>query len=100
MDNYYTIKITGGTSTGPYTIYYDVIGSGNIAQIYPSSLPATGITLASLTSISGVQVAVPNTTTGITLYNQSCMTYENFEVDPTPPTLTCLCITILDTKTK
>jgi len=98
MDNYYTIKITGGTSTGPYTIYYDVIGSGNIAQIYPSSLPATGITLASLTSVSGVQVAVPNTTTGITLYNESCMTYENFDVEPTPPTLTCLCITLLDTK--
>jgi len=99
MDNYYTIKITGGTSTGPYTIYYDIIGSGNIANIYPSLLPATGITLTSLTSLSGVQVAVPNTTTGITIYNQSCQTYETFVVEPTPPTLTCICITLSDSKT-
>lgn len=98
MDSYFTIKITGGTSTGPYTIYYDSINSGNIAQVYPSLLPATGITLTSLTSFNGVQVKVPGVTTSIILYNQKCKTSEIFQVEPGQPTLTCLCISVYNNK--
>lgn len=68
--NYYTIEITGGTSDGPYTIYYDVIGDNNIATKYSSGDDAINITLTEMEG--GVNVNVPDTTNTIILYNQLC----------------------------
>lgn len=79
MSKYYTIKITGGTSPGPYTIYYDQVGqSSYIATIYdsnPSEL-ATNLTLSELQTGSGIIIQVPDSVTTIYLYNQYCSTYE------------------------
>ena len=42
---YYTIKITGTTSSpGPYTIYLDSV-FGTVATLYPVAAPATGLSL-------------------------------------------------------
>lgn len=35
--------MTGGTSPGPYSVYYDYVGSGHLANLYPSNTPATGL---------------------------------------------------------
>lgn len=79
MSKYYTIKITGGTSPGPYTIYYDQVGqSSNIATIYDSNPPelATNLTLSELQTGSGIIIQVPDNVSTIYLYNQYCSTYE------------------------
>jgi hypothetical protein len=59
MSKYYIIKITGGTSPGPYTIYYNS-SLGPIATIYPELTPATNLTLTQLTGPTGVMVRVPD----------------------------------------
>lgn len=78
---HYTIKITGGTSPGPYTIYYGTfpnppLFTGSIVPpIYPIGSPpvlAQNLSLSSLTGVTGVIVDVPSATTAIYLYNQLC----------------------------
>jgi hypothetical protein len=73
MNKYYTIKITGGTSPGPYTIYYNY-PPGIIATIYDSSPPrlADDLSYSELTNGSGIIVTVPDNTTTLFLYNQYC----------------------------
>jgi hypothetical protein len=44
MSKYYTIKITGGTSPGPYTIYLNSTG-GTIATRYPVAGEAKDLVL-------------------------------------------------------
>jgi hypothetical protein len=80
MSQNYNITITGGTSQGPYTIYYNVINNNNIALKYLTSIPATNISLSELTS--GYYVTIPNNATVIYLYNQSCGTNQSFPVEP------------------
>lgn len=72
MSKYYTIKITGGTSPGPYTIYY--YNNGPIASLYPAQVPAlaSGITLTQLTGTTGVSVTVPENITSLWLFNEYC----------------------------
>ena len=74
MSKYYTIKITGGTSPGPYTIYYNQIISSNIATIYNSVPPrlATDLSYTELSTGSGIIVTVPDNTTSLFLYNTYC----------------------------
>jgi hypothetical protein len=97
MSQYYTIQITGGTSTGPYSIYYDLVSSGNFANLYPSNTIASGLSLSTLTT--GVIVEVPDTTTNILLYNQLCKQSKIFSVAPTPQNYGYLCIRISLQKT-
>ena len=67
---YYTIKITGTTSSpGPYTIYLDNVG-GTIATLYPVAAPATGLYLPSLQA--GVTIKTNTTPNSIFLYNTYC----------------------------
>jgi hypothetical protein len=92
MSRYFDISITGGTSQGPYTIYYNTVVNGNVVNQYPSNNLATGITLSQL--LSGVEVVTPNNATSIIIYNQKCNTYQSLNVGVMPPTYSCICITI------
>lgn len=82
MSQNYLITITGGTSPGPYTIYYNSINNNNIAQKYLYYTPATGVTLSEL--ISGYSVIVPDNTNVIYLYNESCDIYQSFPAKDAP----------------
>jgi hypothetical protein len=88
MSKYYTIKITGGTSPGPYTVYYNQIIDTNIATIYGTSNLAENLPYSSLTIGDGVIVTVPDNSSiilyntycssGITLIPQTIITYKDF----------------------
>jgi hypothetical protein len=94
MSRYLYIKITGGTSPGPYTIYYNDVLSGNEAFLYPSGNLATGLTLTQLQVIPGLEVSTPNIATSILIYNQKCDTYETFDIGEAPPEQHCVCVTL------
>ena len=67
---YYTIKITGTTSSpGPYTIYLDTL-FGTISTLYPVAAPATGLSLPLLQA--GVTIKTNTTPNSIFLYNTYC----------------------------
>jgi hypothetical protein len=85
-EKYYTIKITGGTSPGPYTIYLNSV-FGTIATLYPVAAPATDLSLPLLQA--GVTIETDTTPNSIFLYNTYCgnnvslsppvtITYESF----------------------
>ncbi len=44
MSRYFNVVITGGTSPGPYSIYYEYVSPYNIATLYPSNVPAINLT--------------------------------------------------------
>ena len=76
MSKYYTIKITGGTSPGPYTIYYNqILNDLYIPPIYDSVPPrlATDLTYSELSIGSGIIVTVPDNATTLFLYNDYCL---------------------------
>jgi hypothetical protein len=66
---YFNIKITGGTSSGPYNIYYDAVGTNTFATGYTSGTNAANITYNELTSGSGFAIQVPDSATSILLVN-------------------------------
>ena len=77
---YYTIQITGGTSPGPYTVYYGVFptnppsASSIVPKVYPITAPpayAQNLDIDELTG-EGIIVEVPISTTVLYLYNQLC----------------------------
>jgi hypothetical protein len=83
VDGYfYTVRITGGTSPGPYSIYYNGLPGTrdsfltNLAYLYPSTTEfATGLTLSQLTASTGVNIIITEVTSSIYLYNELCGTY-------------------------
>lgn len=95
LPNYvnYTVTITGGTSPGPYTIYYNTINENNIALKYFVNTPATGVTLNEL--ILGYNISVPNNTTLIYVYNELCDISQSYPVQ-NPIEFYDFCITIDD----
>ena len=97
--SYYNVQITGGTSTGGYSIYYDVVGNANYATNLTTGLPASGITLTQLNDNVGINIEVPDSTTVIILYNELCDTYQEFSVTSNTPINDCLCISIQETNT-
>ena len=77
---YYTIQITGGTSPGPYTVYYGIFptnppsASSIVPKVYPITTPpayAQNLDIDELTG-EGIIVEVPISTTVLYLYNQLC----------------------------
>ena len=82
MAKYYNIKLTSGTSNGPYTIYYNSVSAGNVATIVSSGTPASGLTYNNVYP-NGVNVSVPNFATSLYVYNTSCNDYDSF-ILPTP----------------
>jgi len=84
MYQYYNIIITGGTSPGPYTIYYDIVDPNNIALTYLDYFPATDLTLSQM--VNGVSVTVPDGTYNIIVYNQLCGTNQMIPVQDTQKT--------------
>jgi SprB repeat len=71
MSRYFSIVITGGTSAGPYSFYYDYVSSDHIAHLFPSNLPASG-----LSSTSSYEISVPGYT---------CQSGYTFVADPSQP---------------
>lgn len=90
MSQSFYITITGGTSIGPYDIYYNQISPSNYALVYGFTTPATGLTLNQLQL--GFQVEVPDNTTSIIVYNTFCNTYQQIYTTPVT-TLYDLCMT-------
>jgi hypothetical protein len=72
MSQYYNVILTGGTSPGPYEVYYDSLDSAHVASLYNSVSPATGITYSQIST--GVFVMVPNGTTVLYVLNTLCGT--------------------------
>ena len=97
--SYYNVQITGGTSLGLYSIYYDVVGNANYATNLTTGLPASGITLTQLNNNTGINIQVPNNSTKIILYNELCDSYREFSVTANIPINVCLCISIQETYT-
>jgi hypothetical protein len=95
MSNYFNITLSPtSTSPGLYTIYYDVISNSTISINEVNGNPATDLTLNEL--LLGVVVRVPDPTTKIILYNQTCKTFQEFNVDPKLATYPCICVIIFD----
>jgi hypothetical protein len=94
MNQYYTIQITGGTPIGTYSIFYNTIGVGNYALLYPTLNIASGITLSEL--ITGTTIQVPEPTNKIYLFNENCSTFQEFIVSPPDEQYPCLCLTITE----
>jgi hypothetical protein len=76
---FYDVEITGGTSIGPYTIYYTTVSSNNIAELYPLGV-AQNITLSELQS--GITIKIPENNSLVIVYNQLCDTVQTFTVEP------------------
>lgn len=95
MSQTYNIFINSGVSPGPYTIYFDSVGLSNIAiQLSGGSL-ASGLTLNELQI--GVSVEVPDFSTQIIVFNESCGTSKIFEIEPKKQEYPCLCMKIIYT---
>jgi len=69
MVRYFNIQITEVHSDGPFTVYYDSVDPANIATLTSNDTPAENITRADLISATGVDVYIPEDSTGIILYN-------------------------------
>lgn len=91
--NYYTIQINSGNSPGPYTIYYNTIGLGNMCYIYPNGLVASGLTLTQL-QLGVVVYSLSNDINSIYVYNESCKVNQELLVNADKITYPCICITI------
>ena len=92
MSRYFTIYVNSGTSPGPYNVYYNTIGSGNIATVYPTGLPATNLTLNQL--LVGVTVYAPVDIVELYLYNQLCETNQQFQIPQVAPSYPNICIIV------
>lgn len=66
---YFYVKITGGTSSGPYNIYFDVVGVNSFASGYTTGTNAVNITYSALTTGQGFPVKVPDSAASILLLN-------------------------------
>ena len=95
MSKYITVSISQGSSLGPYTIYYNVINSLNVAAIYNGvnipTTPANSVTFAQLTSPTPFIVVVPDTATQIILVDNVSPCPPIIQIIPVPtltPTLT------------
>lgn len=97
--NYYTVQINSGNSPGPYTIYYNTIGAGNICYVYPNGLIASGLTIAQL-QLGVVVYSLSDDISTIYVYNQTCKTNQEFSVFADKTTYPCICITITNMVTQ
>jgi hypothetical protein len=86
MARFFDIQIISGTAPGPYTVYYDTVGGGNIATLTDSGNPATSVSFSSLST--GINVTIPDESTTIILYNEQCLIDEIFVVPTFTPTPT------------
>jgi hypothetical protein len=95
-DCYYTVTITGGTSIGPYTIYYDVISNNNVSELYSGG---TAIDISLTTMESGVNVTIPCSSNLILVYNKLCDTIITVPVTPNIP-INNFCLTFVGVEQK
>jgi hypothetical protein len=92
---FYNVQITGGTSAGPYTIYYTTVSPTNIADLEPSGV-AENLTLSELQL--GVNIRIPENNSLVIVYNQLCDTTKTKFI---PPIIRCidLCLSYSGGKT-
>ena len=73
----FNVKITSGTSSSLFTVYYDVTDNSHIALIDPTFTgttftdPAINLTYSQLSENDGVLVEVPDGITSLILYDQN-----------------------------
>ena len=76
MARYFYIKLTSGTSQGPYDVYYNTISSSNYVTIYGTNENAIDVSYYNLTTDNsndgkiGLPIIVPDSTTQIILVNK------------------------------
>ena len=75
MARHFTVTLTLGTNSGPYSIYYDQISVSNLALLSGTTTPASGITLSEVQT--GVTVEIPDGSTLLYLENNN----ETFTLD-------------------
>jgi hypothetical protein len=91
--NYYTVQINSGNAPGPYTVYYNTIGAGNVCYVYPNGLIASGLTLSQL-QLGVVVYSLSNDISSIYVYNENCKINQELLVSADKITYPCICITI------
>lgn len=94
---YYSVAITGGTATGPYSIYYNSVINGNLVYLYPSNNIATGLTYSQLQT--GVTASTPTNATSIIIYNTYCGSSQTLNIGESSGDTICLCMTSTNTFT-
>jgi hypothetical protein len=79
---YFLVKLTGGTSPGLYTVYYDnLLNDLFIPNISGTTTPASDLSYNSLFyPPNGIIVEVPDGTSTIYLYNELCGDYLTFPI--------------------
>lgn len=96
MMRYFIVTLDSFNSEGPYTIYYNTINGGTIAEILDSSNLAENLNPYDL--VSGVIVSVPNDVTKLIVYDTStCQEYKEIQLSPVEVTYDDICITIIGT---
>lgn len=84
MARIFNIRISSGTSLGPYSVYYNTINTNNLFLNFQNNLPATGITLNQLTTNSGFVVyTTNNNVSSVILRNDACTTTFTYTPSPT-----------------
>jgi hypothetical protein len=98
MNRFFYVSLTGGTSIGPYNIYYDAVSPNNFATGFTSNLIAQNVTYAELTTGVGIQVMVPGTAQTIVVYNTisdgECPS-KVFPIGSAPVNLPNICIEVV-----
>lgn len=83
----FEIKITSGTAIGPYTVYYSTISPTTIATlVIDPTYYAVDLPLEAFTTTNGLQVYIPEGSTQVILYNQSCNSFFSIPVSTPTPT--------------
>lgn len=98
MNRFFYVSLTGGTSIGPYNIYYDAVSPNNFATGFTSNLIAQNVTYAELTTGVGIQVMIPGTAQTIVVYNTisdgECPS-KVFPIGSAPVNLPNICIEVV-----
>lgn len=95
MSRLVNIKITGGTATGPFNIYYNTISTSNYATSNVTYLPATGVTYEELTIGIGYPVIVPTSSTSVIVQSTISSVSTSYPLGTPLPTATPIPTTTL-----
>ena len=93
---YFIVTLDSFNSEGPYTIYYNTINGGTIANILETGDLAKNLDPYQL--LAGVIVSVPNDTTKLIVYDTSvCQEFKEIQIVPVETVYDDFCVTIVGT---